>query len=318
MISEIPASVPVMNSIASGGCPLCHATQSTLWATEYKFNCVRCNQCALLYVHPLPSKDHIDQAVMLGLHSDKALNTAGDELPSKLTQIKSIVRRICGEQVLDVVGSREPRHVAQFQRLVSNIFADVIGSRKPVTWLDVGAGFGEVVEAARSVAPAGSVIEGLEPMAKKAEAAKSRGIAMHIGYLDVIHQRYDIVSLIDVFSHIPDFKAFLAEVKGVLNPKGELFLKTGNGADIGPRNNFPGTLSLPDHLVFGGEAHVVRFLEESGFAIVSIRRERLDGIRYSIRNFVKWLVRFPVPLALPYTSPARVLFIRARLVGAGA
>lgn len=313
MLTDTSATSSTVDSISSGGCPLCHSTQSTLWATENKFNCVRCSKCALLYVYPRPSKEHIDQAVLLGLHSDAKIDGVSDQLPSKLTQLKSIFRRIFGERVLDVVGSREPRKVTQYQHLVGTIFEDVVRTKNPVTWLDVGAGFGEVVEAAKTVLPAGSMIEGLEPMVKKAEAAQARGIAMHIGYLDVIHQRYDIVSLIDVFSHIPDFKAFLGEVKAVLNPKGELFLKTGNGADIGPRSNFPGTLSLPDHLVFGGEAHVVRFLEESGFTIVSIRRERLDGIRYSIRNFVKWLVRFPVPLALPYTSPARVLFIRARL-----
>lgn len=267
-------------------CPLCETKSHSPWGIENNYNCVRCDGCGILYVNPRPSSQHIDKAVQLGVHS--------------------------AEQ-LDVVGTRIASKVATYKTLISSIFQDVILHGKPISWLDVGAGFGELVEAVIQVAPQGSVIEGLEPMLPKVNNAKSRGLPMHAGYLDAIHRKYDFVSLIDVFSHIPDFKSFLMEVKSVLTPNGEVFLKTGNAADIGARCNFPGPLTLPDHLVFGGETHVIRFLEEAGFQIISIRRERIDGIAYSIRNVAKWILRRPVYLSFPYTSKSRTIFIRAKL-----
>ena len=43
----------------------------------------------------------------------------------------------------------------------------------------------------------------------------------------------------------------------------------------------------------------------------------MDGVGHTIRNVVKKLVGKPVCLGLPYTSPARVLYVRARLHAAG-
>ena len=47
--------------------------------------------------------------------------------------------------------------------------------------------------------------------------------------------------------------------------------------------------------------------------MVSMYAHRMDGFRHTVRNVVKKLIGKPVCLGLPYTSPARVLYIRARL-----
>jgi cyclopropane fatty-acyl-phospholipid synthase-like methyltransferase len=129
-----------------------------------------------------------------------------------------------------------------------------------------------------------------------------------------IQERFDVLSLIDVFSHVPDFHAFLQECKALLSPGGEIFIKTGNAADLESRDMFPGPLTLPDHLVFGSQRHVTRFLEAAGFKIVSVHADRIDGYVYSLKNLVKKLLGRPVCLSLPYTSPSRDLWIRAKLV----
>ena len=69
-----------------------------------------------------------------------------------------------------------------------------------------------------------------------------------------------MVSLINVFSHLPDVHGFFAEIATLVRPGGELLVVTGNGADI-ERADYPQALSLPDHVVFGGEAHIVGVLE---------------------------------------------------------
>jgi Zn ribbon nucleic-acid-binding protein len=269
-------------------CPLCHADKPQPWGHENGFDCVRCGACGLLYVNPRPVAEHIDRAVQLGVHEDEKLN-------------------------MNVVGCRIASKVDRFRAVVQRQFPEIRPGGKPIRWLDVGAGFGELVEAVTSIMPHGSACEGIEPMLPKSQDAQRRGLPVRAVYMQDVKERYDVVSLIDVFSHIPDFHAFLKDVKALLNPRGEVFLKTGNAADLKDRAQFPGPLTLPDHLTFGGEPQVRRFLEEAGFEIVDVRADRMDGILYSIRNLAKWILRRPVCLSLPYTSPARILWIRARL-----
>ena len=96
-------------------CPLCGTKSHSPWGIENNYNCVRCNECGILYVNPRPSSQHIDKAVQLGVHR--------------------------AEQ-LDVVGTRIASKVATYKTLISSIFQDVILHGKPISWLDVGAGLG--------------------------------------------------------------------------------------------------------------------------------------------------------------------------------
>ena len=283
--------MPSVNSAAHQNvetvpCPLCGASAHEPWGQENGYSCVRCKGCGLLYVNPRPCAEKIDHAVQMGNHPDEKL---------------------------DVVGHRVGSKVAHNRTIIESMFADVIRAGNPISWLDVGAGFGELVEAAQAALPKGSHCEGLEPMIPKAKDAIARGLPMRSCYLAEVDRAYDVVSLIDVFSHIPDFRAFLGEVKRVLKPGGAVLLKTGNAGDIGPRSNFPGPLTLPDHLVFGGEEHIKRFLADAGFEVVAIQRHRIDGLVYSARNLVKKLIGRPVALSIPYTSKSRTLYVRARL-----
>lgn len=269
-------------------CPLCGGDRHTPWAQENGFAAVRCAGCELIYVNPRPVGAHIDEAVRTGAHREEGLQ-------------------------LNVRARRVPGKIRTYRRLIGSLFADVMGAGRPIRWLDVGAGYGEVVEAVQALAPAGSRIEGLEPMAPKAQAARALGLRVHEAYLRDVSDRYDFVSAINVFSHVPDFRAFLREICGVLDAGGEVLIETGNAADIGPRGNFPDQLMLPDHLVFGGEAHMKRFLAEGGFDIVQTRRLRIDGPAHFVKTVIKRLLGRPVVVALPYTSPTRSLLFRARL-----
>jgi SAM-dependent methyltransferase len=193
------------------------------------------------------------------------------------------------------------------------MFGDVWRRDAAISWLDVGAGYGEVVEAVTALAPRGSAVAGLEPMVPKAEAARARGLNVHGGYLRAGQPAVEIISLIDVFSHLPDFRAFLGDARRVLRPRGELFIETGNLADLPHRDDFFGELGLPDHLVFAGERHLVGYLEEVGFEIVIVRRQRVDTALALAKNVAKRLLGRPVRLRVPYSSAYRQLQVRARL-----
>ncbi|MDY0093664.1 MAG: methyltransferase domain-containing protein [Candidatus Vecturithrix sp.] len=180
--------------------------------------------------------------------------------------------------------------------------------------MDVGAGYGEIVEAVSALAPEGSLVEGIEPMQPKAAAAKALGIPVHHGYLGDLNKRYDIVSLVHVFSHIPDFRAFLIDVKSVLKDHGEFFLETGNAADLKDRHEVPTELDLPDHLTFPRKKHLIGFLEEAGVQVVAVKELRRDDFVNFVKNIVKKIIGRNVSIRLPYTSGHRAIRIRAKLV----
>lgn len=268
-------------------CPYCGSGNFRYWASERGFDVVRC-ECRLLYVNPRPAAELITDAVKTGVHGDEAGN------------LNAITRRI-------------PKKVRRYERLLGEEFRDLREAGRPVYWLDVGAGFGEVVEAVGRILPPGSTVKGLEPMKPKADDAKSRGLNVEENYLKPTHEKVDIVSSFDVFSHIPDYHQFLDNVRQVLKPGGEFFLQTGNLADVDKRSEFPDELGLPDHLVFAGEEHLKGYLHRAGFDIVSVRKEPLDTVLHSVKSVVKKVIGRDTVVALPYTSSYRQIFIRARL-----
>lgn len=273
-------------------CPCCSTKgRNTLWAKENGYDAVKCHECGLIYVNPRPGQSMISEAVKTGVHR---------ELDNGRT---AIVHRVAG-------------NVGLYRRLMSVMFADVWAQQNPISWLDIGAGYGEFVEAIASLAPEGSKVEGIEPMKPKADASKKRGLSVREGYLSDISDMYDYVSLVNVFSHIPDFHEFLRDLPRVLKPRGEFFLETGNIGDLANVREVPTELDLPDHLVFAGEKTIEKFLVDAGFEVLQIERRRKDTLINACKNIVKKAIGRQVTLALPYTSDYRTLLIRAKLKAA--
>ncbi len=269
-------------------CPFCRSGKYSRWAEELGFIAVRCNDCALIYVNPRPVLESINAAVRTGSHGE-------------------------GAHQLNVVARPSAAKIGRYRNIFRRIFDDVWRDGKPISWLDVGAGYGEIVEAVTELAHAESRIEGLEPMHPKAAYAIARGLTITEDYLRPTHPKVQYVSIVDVFSHIPDFEAFLSDVKSVLETSGEIFLETGNLADLENRDEFPGELGLPDHLVFAGQKQLCGFIQNAGFEIVRIEKIRVDGVVNLIKNVVKKIIGRPAMIRLPYTSKYRQLLIRARL-----
>lgn len=270
-------------------CPYCGADSTSFWASENGFNAVKCNSCGFIYVNPRPSQLLIDSAVTTGIHTETTLE-------------KSVVAR------------RVPAKIPFYRRVFSKLYPDLWSSSKPISWIDIGCGYGEVIEALISLAPSGSSIEGLEPMQIKADYAISKGLNVHNSYLSSLPRKYQYASNVHVFSHIPDFRSFLKDVVSILEPKGEFYLETGNAADLISSNEVPTELDLPDHLTFAGKKHLIGFLEEAGFEIIAINEVRRDDLLNFIKNFVKKIIGRKVSLRVPYTSNHRALQIRARLL----
>jgi len=267
-------------------CPLCDSFQNIPWAEENGYYCVKCCECGLIYVNPRPSLQYIQETAALGVHSLKE----GKNLDGK--------------------AYFKPSKIKNFQHALLKLNQDLAKSK--TKWLDVGAGHGEFIFAVKNIVPITSTVEGVDPMEYKVKSARDRGLKIHHGFLSDVKGKYNVISLLDVFSHIPNFKEFLVTIKDHLSINGEIIIKTGNASDVGDRSNIPEPLYLPDHLVFGGYSQLVKFITESGFIIVSEYHESIDGFWYTIKNIFKKILGKEVVLRLPYTSPMKTMWIRAR------
>ncbi len=268
-------------------CPACAATDSDPWGSENGYQAVRCRDCGLVYVNPRPSGDQISEATRIGMHQTEAGN-------------------------LNLVAKRHPADIAALSARIRTLFRDEIAVGRPLRWLDVGAGFGETVEAAIAALPPGSEVTGVEPMQPKVAAARALGLPIVDTPLADLPGGYDVVSLINVFSHIPDFKDFGAQITRRLAPGGSVWIETGNAGAI-RRGEYPDRLYLPDHLVFAGPEQMTRILSDLGLTVVRIEEVRVDGPLYTLKSIVKSVLDGRPQLRLPWTSPYRQVHYKATL-----
>jgi hypothetical protein len=115
-----------------------------------------------------------------------------------------------------------------------------------------------------------------------------------------------------VFSHIPDFRDFGAQLRERLKPGGHLFIETGNGGDLERRADYPDRLYLPDHLVFIGVEQMRRLLDEMGFDLVWTRSLAPSPVA-RLKNVVKTVVDGRWQLLSALNSPFRTVFYKERL-----
>jgi 2-polyprenyl-3-methyl-5-hydroxy-6-metoxy-1,4-benzoquinol methylase len=272
----------VLETIA---CVVCGADDARPWGEENGYHAVKCRRCGVVYVNPRPRLELISEAARTGLH------------PTEDGQ-------------LNVQAKRFEAKVGHYGAVVADMFEDEL--TRPLSWLDVGAGYGELVEAVQGRLSPGGRVAGVEPMAAKVRVAQARGLPVSQTPLSELRERYDVISLINVFSHIPDFRSFGAELRERLNPGGWLFMETGNGGDLERRADYPDRLYLPDHLVFIGVEQMRRLLDEMDFDLVASRSLSPSSMA-RLKNLAKTVVDGRWQLAAALNSPFRTVFYKAQL-----
>jgi len=178
-------------------------------------------------------------------------------------------------------------------------------------WLDLGCGHGELLVALAPLLASGSEVIGVEPNEVKRAGALERGLAVFAS-LSEVDGCFDTISLMNVYSHLPDPVSTFGALAASLAPDGELLLETGNGADLDSSADYLGPLDLPDHLSFASESQLRRMLQSAGMEVADVQRARLDGLAGTAWELVKgrWTrARWRVP----FRSDFATLYVRARL-----
>ncbi len=218
-----------------------------------------------------------------------------------------------GSKNFNITGRYNPDIIPWYQRILKDLYKDEAMQNKQ-TWLDVGCGHGEFIEAVQKYCREIKV-RGSEPNTHKQESARKRGLDVGYFEIDSHHEKYDVVSLLNVYSHIPNPPVFLRSLKQIIKPGGELILETGDQADLAARDQ-PRPLYLPDRLSFPSEKIVVGILEQMGFEIVCVRKYpfmRLTFLTVAKELVKVFLHQYQSRIIYFFKNPRTDMFIRARL-----
>jgi SAM-dependent methyltransferase len=278
----------VVVTLVSVSCPCCRSIESAPYAEENGFVLTRCLSCGLLYVNPRPPDDEVALGARTGHHAgERPVRTTGRRRLEAGSLYRSVLRELYGRDGFDV---------------------------GPM-WLDIGCGYGEFMHTLRAYSGGRLRCVGVEPNARKRLIASRAGLDVRdIDALDAIPP-VDAVSLLNVFSHLPNPSAEFDAIWRALRPGGEFLIETGDTAGL-PEDQHPRPLDLPDHLSFASEAALRIMLAGCGFEVVGVAKRQaisphpISLLREAIRAFLPGrIARFRLALDPRYRTD---MWIRAR------
>jgi len=178
--------------------------------------------------------------------------------------------------------------------------------------------------AVQQYANGGVTVRGNEPNVYKQRSARQRDLSVDYFDPETHGTRYDFISLLNVYSHLPNPPAFLESLTRIMKPGCELILQTGDTANLASADHYR-PFYLPDHLSFASEEIIVGILKKLGFQIVRVQKYPL--IRTDAHTIAIELLKGMRALVMPryrYSSKLRYLpkhrkyrdtdmFVRARL-----
>lgn len=268
-------------------CPVCGSTERHLLhkgltdrvfcVADGEWDLYRCAQCASGYLDPRPTPKSIGRAYA-GYYTHEAED---HPIVRRKGGIRSLLHDLingyqnhryglqrnpalaAGRWLLPLLPSLRSAADAECRHLPP---PPVGGARL----LDVGCGNGGFLLLARQ---AGWLVEGLDFDASAVQAARSRGLEVHHGGIELLADRsacYDAITLCHVIEHVHDPMATLRHLHALLKPGGVLWLDTPNLASLGAvrfGQHWRG-LESPRHLVLFTPRAMRDALNRAGFRSV--------------------------------------------------
>ena len=197
------------------------------------FDLVRCRDCGLVYVNPLPSAEALGQYYPEGVYERGQFSSLGLWLRKR----------------------RLDRY---------------LGNASPGTALDIGCGDGKELLYLREK---GWQVVGTELSESSCAAARSAGLEVHCEELEIIgfpDESFDVVMMWHVIEHLRSPRQALQDVNRILKPDGTLLLgcPNYNSVDVwlAKANAY---LDVPRHLYHFTESTMRRLLADTGFDVVA-------------------------------------------------
>ncbi|WP_157951096.1 class I SAM-dependent methyltransferase [Cyanothece sp. BG0011] len=250
-------------------CYNCSSSEIQLYDTENGFNLVKCKNCGLLYVNPQPDRSEIEKAHEIGQHR--------------------------GEKTIDVTGNFSSQKVETYLKIIKDFYGEKCQEFSGKKWLDIGCGHGEFIKAIEIFSEGTCNIQGIEPNVYKQKSAQNQGLNVSFFDLDKCETKYDFISLLNVYSHLPNPIESLTNWSNLLTEEGELLIQTGDSADLNSQDHHK-PYYLPDHLSFVSEKILTDILKKIGFNIFQIKKYRFSEFPVpSLTSVTKETLKLIVP-----------------------
>jgi len=232
----------------SDACPLCDETAAAFMCAKNGFDIVRCIECGLVRVHPLPSSETLSAYYKAGYNQFVySFATPSSDPPLRKSPELKVLEKYC----------------------------------QTGTLLDVGAAHGHfMVNAQRH----GWKVTGVEPQDEARTDAQSR---FHLTIFESLSETRDhdadAVTMWHVIEHIASPLDFLRNARSKLKVGGALALATPNVDSLVARATGEswGWLSPPDHVYLYSPKTLPRLLEQAGFDVLHVETRQGES-----RNFL--------------------------------
>lgn len=257
-------------------CPYCSSLDSELVLTGYgipsksprpthSFNLVCCRQCRAMFVSPAPPRSELIEYYPLDYYA-----------PAPTSHIWAIFER------LNRMNSFLQRKTRQWISTDSRFLTRRV--------LEIGCATGRNLE---PFLTAGWEAYAVEPNRRLASIARSKGIAVHVGFDDDAawnDLKFEVVILHHVLEHDHDPRAMLSRAAEALSPGGQLFVEvpTFETPSWQLFRKYWGTLEFPVHLTLLRKWQVMALLKDVGCLPAEFKTRTLYGEVFRALNH-----RFP-------------------------
>jgi SAM-dependent methyltransferase len=197
-------------------CDICDGDKLVPMFNENGFILNRCNQCGHFYVSPRPSSG--------------SNHGSEEEIPSPSIHVSDELRR------KRIFG----RYVSHVKKYVSK-----------GNWLDIGCGCGTLLQVASQN---GFEVEGIEINPERLAYCRDAGLKVYENDIDSnfpLPSSYDVISLINVFSHLRSPTATFSAIHRILRDNGVILVATSQLGEKAYKDEVE-NWHIPDHLHFAG------------------------------------------------------------------
>ncbi|HUO33986.1 MAG TPA: class I SAM-dependent methyltransferase [Candidatus Acidoferrum sp.] len=291
--SAVSVSVRTADGRIEPACPLCGSASTRFAFRDAGCSLRACRNCDLFFVFPYPESSRQHSQVSRGRN---------DEI-----EILDCARRYQGERLY-------------YDRHFQLIAEECVGAS---SFLDVGCGTGHLLE--RLSAMRAFHLAGIELNCQAAAFAR-RVSACEIFEAPFEQfrsdRKFDVIALINVFSHIPSFSGLFASLRSLLAPGGKVLIRT---SEMSPRASRWNQMhwGIPDDLHFLGQRTLEFACRQYGFRIARrirvpfeeelfLRSRWQQAGRRRLVNAVKF-AGLHIPGALPLMKCAYTSLLGQRL-----
>ncbi len=188
---------PAVAASASPSCPLCRSASTARAFSDGGCELRVCNICELFSVHPYPCV------------SEQQLRVSSGEFP--------------GIELLDC-GRRYQGEVLYYDRHFDLIAQESAGA---TSILDVGCGTGNLLERFASRPNCYRLGIELNPVAAQVARTTAKCEVLELPFESFRgHRKFDVITMINVFSHISSFDAMFRSLRAALAPGGRVIMRT--------------------------------------------------------------------------------------------